>query len=1765
MNQRRIIFTLLSIILLSGVLISTDQAFAQVGPGAPLTIVSANTITTTSVVVTFSEPVYNQGTSNGIDYGDCFTIDGNGVNAFTILPTTATGTTDSVFLITSVSFGVNDTPVIVYDSDRCEDAEIAQVNGQGPPLLDATITADDGIAPTATNAPITTDANISASEELSGFNVAVPFGSSGAAEGDELELLLGGSSFGSILTAILSSGDITNTAYEFTIVSGQLAVGPNTITAVLTDAAGNLGAESGALTLTFDDLAPTPVITLDGITSPTNVDPVTFTVNFGEPIPASFRFSLDVTASSGTVQPIVYVNAANYSFEVLNPNDNETLTVYIAAGQVTDLAGNPSFKSNTVSIDIDRTAPSAPTVLGVISFDDSGSSHTDNITNVNTPRINGISDTNVIIEIFIDGVSDGTFKDGGTGFWQKTLSSLSDSDYDITATQTDAAGNISIPSAAVSITIDTVSPTITSVTPATNTSIPLGFSVGFTNSEGISSGSITFTQTGGIIDPGTHVYPLNDGDLIIGPQSIAQSTLEVNPTFDVLVDGAVYTMTINTTDLAGNDASPVTNTGITYDTTPPPAPGTPDLATVSDTGYLSNDNITNDTTPTITGTGAEPNASIELFEEGDSLGTGTSDSFGDWSVTLNLPPSGGVSIAAIQTDAAGNTSDRSPELQILIDTTSPTPVISSTSGISGTSTNDDPIRYSVSFDESVVGFSPPGVVLSGTASPGSITNFDGHGAGSGFGNYFTFDVSPTTDGAVIVDIAAGAAIDSAGNLSSAAETFTLTFTAPAVNDPPTASNIILTTNEDTPLTITTANFGFSDVDGDTLDHVTITSLELDGGSLILAGEGAVTTGEDISKGFLDANALFFTPAPGTHSPPSVTIGFTVNDGDLDSETPNTITITVTPVNHPPTSSGASLHTNEDTPLVILTANLGFSDVDDGPADDSLHHITITTLMNTGDLKLDGVDVILNQEILKADLNANKLVFTPTANASSPPHATFGFTVSDGELDSVPDTITIAVTAQNDAPTAVDDNTTTVSSPSVLTTDENTLLTIQLSELLSNDSDVDGDTIYINEVSAISGGTVRLVGFEFPSAVAFTPNTDFNGNAQFSYTLFDTSEFATTDIATVTVVVTPLDNDPPTSLDRTVTTNEDDAYRFSLADFAFIDDDVDDILHHITITTIPSPGSLQLDGFDVDVDDQILERYLDAGKLRYVPLPDDNGFPADGFTFTVHDATTDSITPNTILIDITPVNDAPVFNPYIRPSATENELLTFTIDATDPEDDPITYSLTLFPPGAIIDSGSGEITWTPSEEDGGNTFDFTVQAYDGTDTSTATAQVTVGDVPVIDTNEDPVLDFIGDQTVRETSLLTFTASATDSDRPEQELQFVAGSGSFDEPSRLPSGAEITTDGVFTWTPDRTQSGTYDIVVVVFDEIGGYDYKEFTITVTNKSSGGGSDDNAHKTRPTFGLDHNTFKQIVDDGFTFNAKSFQIIDNFHTPFEAQTVKIGTTNTFSAKVYADKGLQVQEFLFGIPQVGAADKAELGIEVFYNYTGGVEEIKVIQDTPIVDVDSLIVTHQKSKCQSSDTEEKCDTTYLSMRFLEPLQDDVMAIKAIDYQNRYQITYLNDGFDISGDSLNPMNTKYIASPERYEGLVEITQTAKYSNLWESEDGKLFESNDHESFKWINQSFERHADSGVMKNRSHSEFSAYKQAQIDSAIQELLSICPDCLDSFADFEDSFAYELPETYASKYNDPKVIDALHTEEARAQELMEQLFKTLYPAKVFN
>jgi hypothetical protein len=296
---------------------------------------------------------------------------------------------------------------------------------------------------------------------------------------------------------------------------------------------------------------------------------------------------------------------------------------------------------------------------------------------------------------------------------------------------------------------------------------------------------------------------------------------------------------------------------------------------------------------------------------------------------------------------------------------------------------------------------------------------------------------------------------------------------------------------------------------------------------------------------------------------------------------------------------------------------------------------------------------------------------------------------------------------------------------------------------------------------------------------------------------------------------------------------------------------------------------------------------------------------------------------------------------------------------------------------------------------------------------------------------------------------------------------------------------------------------------------YDLMETAINDLDSFSG-----NEYLSKPTFGESHLNGQIIVYDGFVLNNQTFTITNNFHTPFAEQSIKLGEMNSFEATVYSPKGLKVQEFLFGIPEIGEAHLSELGVEVWYGINGEIEGVRAIQKSNIIDKESIVATHEKTKCKSTDVKEHCDTTSISVMFFEPLKDKVMALKAIDYNNRYHITYLNEGLDISDSSLNPMDTRMILPLIKGEGFIKVTQMEKYSSYWLAKDGRMFEKNDFGSFKQINISFKRFQDSGIPLTRDHSEFGGVLQYEKQRALNVFNSTT-----LVSELPDSFAYVFPE----------------------------------------
>lgn len=124
------------------------------------------------------------------------------------------------------------------------------------------------------------------------------------------------------------------------------------------------------------------------------------------------------------------------------------------------------------------------------------------------------------------------------------------------------------------------------------------------------------------------------------------------------------------------------------------------------------------------------------------------------------------------------------------------------------------------------------------------------------------------------------------------------------------------------------------------------------------------------------------------------------------------------------------------------------------------------------------------------------------------------------------------------------------------------------------------------------------------------------------------------------------NDAPSSANATVSLDEDGSYTFSIGDFAYGDSNGNPMAG-VVIATLPAHGALTLYGTAV-FEGQFVAR-SDLERLTYTPAADGSGDGFDGLTFKVRDT---GGTANgghnlsgayTITFNVTPVNDAPVFN------------------------------------------------------------------------------------------------------------------------------------------------------------------------------------------------------------------------------------------------------------------------------------------------------------------------------------------------------------------------------------------------------------------------------------------------------------------------------------------------------------------------------------------
>ena len=233
------------------------------------------------------------------------------------------------------------------------------------------------------------------------------------------------------------------------------------------DLAGNASPASTA-TLTVDNTGPTSTATYTK-SRLNNGTAQTVTVTFGEAVTGTPTITL-----TGSVSGAIATNQAMTGGPTIwtyNAGSTWTgdQTVTVTVGTATDAVGNlVNANPTTNTFVVDNTAPAKPGTPDLINGSDSGSSNSDNITNNLSPQFSvSTTETNATVRIFstIDGgIRGSAVAAGAITTVNTTLVTQGDLlTHNITAVQTDLAGNVSLTSNALTITLDATSPTRTAI------------------------------------------------------------------------------------------------------------------------------------------------------------------------------------------------------------------------------------------------------------------------------------------------------------------------------------------------------------------------------------------------------------------------------------------------------------------------------------------------------------------------------------------------------------------------------------------------------------------------------------------------------------------------------------------------------------------------------------------------------------------------------------------------------------------------------------------------------------------------------------------------------------------------------------------------------------------------------------------------------------------------------------------------------------------------------------------------------------------------------------------------------------------------------------------------------------------------------------------------------------------------------------------------------------------------------------------------------
>ncbi len=564
-----------------------------------------------------------------------------------------------------------------------------------------------------------------------------------------------------------------------------------------------------------------------------------------------------------------------------------------------------------------------------------------------------------------------------------------------------------------------------------------------------------------------------------------------------------------------------------------------------------------------------------------------------------------------------------------------------------------------------------------------------------------------------------------------------------VNDLPVAQDDIASTDEDIPVKINVLS-NDSDIDGDNLT-IEINNAPSNGIAIVEADK-----------------TIKYTPDPDSNGEDSFI--YAVNDGNGGTDTAE-VRVTVKPVNDPPVAQDDSYNTDEDTPLTITVLSVLSNDTD-----------------------IDGLSLAVSQTTGPAHgtLTVNSdasFTYTPAADYNGPD--SFTYRANDGSADSNEATVKIAVAAVNDAPVAAGAN---------IATDEDTARDIKLIA-----TDIDSNQLIYAYGSPAHG---TLSGYA-PDLI-YTPDSNYNGPDSFTFKVLD--GLLTSNTATVSITVNPV-NDAPVTTGDTAAVDEDSSAN-TIKVLTNDTDPEDDILS-IKAVSVPSHGKAT----------------FEADSLSYTPDPDYYG--KDSFIYTVSDGNGGEAT-GVVEITVNNLNDQPV---AASDAATMDEdsgataipVLDNDSYLPDPPETLTIKAVTQGANGAVVITGGGTgLTYEPDANiNGPDSFTYTISDGNGGE-ATASVSITVNSVNDAPTSIGLSNSSLAENLAAGTVVGTFSTADVDTG---DTFTYTLESGDIE--SFIIEGNAINTAAVF----DYEAKASYTIVIKSTDQGNLYNETTFTITVDN----------------------------------------------------------------------------------------------------------------------------------------------------------------------------------------------------------------------------------------------------------------------------------------------------------------------------------------------